>query len=220
MNGLDWNAIYLTCFGIGLVMTVVVFITGAGHMHFGHFHVGHGHAGGHAALRATGRGAGGRGAQVSPINGFTGMAFLCWFGGSGYLLHRHSVFVAPVIFALATLTGLAGASVLFWFLSGVLARNERTLQAADTEMVGVVGRLSSSLPVSAVGEMLFSQNGKRCSAAVRSDDGSAIERGAEVFVMRYERGVAYVRRWQEFEAGLLGTNDSRRDEKETPMREP
>jgi hypothetical protein len=30
-----------------------------------------------------------------------------------------------------------------------------------------------------------------------------MERGTEVLVMRFERGVAYVRRWEEFEDGLL-----------------
>ena len=43
----------------------------------------------------------------------------------------------------------------------------------------------------------------RWSAVVRSDDGSAIERGAEVIVMRRAKGVAYVRRWDEFAHGLL-----------------
>ena len=219
MTGFDWNVLYLTCFGIGLAMTLVVFVTGAGHLHFGHFHFGHGHGGWHGS--GHGGHVGGRGANAAPLNGFTAMAFLCWFGGSGYLLHRHSVFVAPLVFLLATLSGLAGASVLFWFMSTVLVRNERTMQTADTEMIGVVGKLSSALPVGAVGEMLFSQNGIRRSAPVRSEDGSAMERGAEVFVMRYHRGVAYVRRWQDFEAGLLGTSaDSRGGEKETPMREP
>ena len=32
----------------------------------------------------------------------------------------------------------------------------------------------------------------------------SIERGAEVVVMRYQRGVGYVRRWDEFEDGLMG----------------
>jgi hypothetical protein len=67
--------------------------------------------------------------------------------------------------------------------------------------------------------MLFSQNGARRSMAVRSDNGTPIERGAEIIVMRYARGVAYVRRWDEFEGGLL-RDDNRPTEQESPMREP
>jgi hypothetical protein len=55
--------------------------------------------------------------------------------------------------------------------------------------------------------MLYSQNGARRSASVRADDGEPIERGAEVIVMRYARGIAYVRRWDEFEHGLLSSDE-------------
>jgi hypothetical protein len=60
-----------------------------------------------------------------------------------------------------------------------------------------------AVPRHGVGEILYSQNGARRSASVRSDDGEAIERGAEVIVMRYARGIAYVKRWDEFEHGLM-----------------
>jgi hypothetical protein len=33
--------------------------------------------------------------------------------------------------------------------------------------------------------------------AARSEDGTEIQRGAEVIVTRYENGIAYVRRWEE-----------------------
>ncbi len=190
MGAWDWNAIYLTCFGIGLVLTFATFFLGGLHLHIGHLHVG-----GHGA--AKGRG------NLSPLNGFTLMAFLCWFGGAGYLLHRGNVFGVVAVLLLAVLSGLSGAALVFWFLAGVLMPGERTLEAVDTEMTGVIGTLSGAVPRHGVGEMLYSQNGARRSASVRADDGEAIERGAEVIVMRYERGIAYVRRWDEFEHGLL-----------------
>jgi len=40
--------------------------------------------------------------------------------------------------------------------------------------------------------------GVRRGAGARSDDGKAIEKGAEVVIERYEKGIAYVRRWEEF----------------------
>jgi len=192
--GWDWNAIYLTCFGIGLVLSLAVFFLGGLHMHV---HVGHFHVGTHA-------GAGGQAGGMSPINGFTLMAFLCWFGGTGYLLHHANVFGAALVLLFSGISGLGGASLVFWFLVCVLMPAEKTLEVADTEMTGVIGKLSCALPAKGVGEILYSQNGSRRSASVRSDDGMAMERGAEVIVMRYAKGIAYVRRWDEFEHGLMG----------------
>ncbi|HXS14382.1 MAG TPA: hypothetical protein VN734_16915 [Acidobacteriaceae bacterium] len=200
----DWEAIYLTCFVVGLVLSLLAFFSGFGHLHFGHFrlHAGHHHGG--AVHRGASLSAGvHHAAQMSPLNGFTVVAFLCWFGGTGYLLHHGSVFSNALVLLLSALSGLAGASVVFLFLSRVLLAKEKTLEAADTDIVGVVGKLSGGIPINGAGEMLYSQNGSRWSAVVRSEDGSAIERGAEVIVMRHAKGVAYVQRWDEFAHGLL-----------------
>jgi membrane protein implicated in regulation of membrane protease activity len=208
---LDWNAIYLTCFGVGLVLSVLAFVSGFGHLHFGHvrMHFGH-HAGAHhgAGLRSGAHHA----AQMSPVNGFTIVAFLCWFGGTGYLLHHGSFFSNAVVLLLSAVSGLAGASVVFWFLSKVLMGREKTLEPADTDIIGMVGKLSGGIPQGGAGEMLYSQNGARWSAVVRAEDGQPIERGAEVIVMRRAHGVAYVRPWDEFAHGLLGNEPARNAE--------
>jgi hypothetical protein len=208
----DWEAIYLTCFGVGLVLSLLAFLSGFGHLHFGHIrmHVGH-HVGGahHGTALKTGAH---HAAQMSPLNGFTVVAFLCWFGGTGYLLHHGSVLSNMLVLLLSAISGVAGASVVFWFLSRVLLAREKPLEPSDTDIVGMVGKLSGGIPKNGVGEMLYSQNGARWSAVVRSDDGSAIDRGAEVIVMRRAKGVAYVRRWEEFEHGLLGSEPARNAE--------
>ena len=199
----DWETVYLTCFGVGLVLSLLAFFSGFGHLHFGHIrlHVGHHHVGGHhgASLRVGARHA----AHMSPLNGFTIVAFLCWFGGTGYLLHHGSVFSNALVLLFSAVSGLAGAALVFWFLSRVLLAKEKTLEPSDTDIVGIVGKLSGGIPSGGCGEMLYSQNGARWSAVARSEDGSAIERGAEVIVMRRAKGVAYVRRWDEFAHGLL-----------------
>jgi hypothetical protein len=65
-------------------------------------------------------------------------------------------------------------------------------------MTGVLGRVSSAIRAEAgIGEIIFSQAGARRSAAARTEDGSGIERGAEVIVVRYEHGIAHVRRWED-----------------------
>lgn len=199
----DWEAIYLTCFVVGLVMSLLAFFSGFGHLHIGHFRLHAGHHGGAVHRGASLSGGVHHAAQMSPLNGFTVVAFLCWFGGTGYLLHHGSLFSNTLVLLLSVLSGLAGSAVVFWFLSRVLLAKEKTLEAADTDIVGVVGKLSGGIPNGGVGEMLYSQNGARWSAVVRSEDGTPIERGAEVIVMRRSKGVAYVRRWDEFAHGLL-----------------
>ncbi|HEY5331178.1 MAG TPA: hypothetical protein VIJ79_14950 [Acidobacteriaceae bacterium] len=201
----DWNSIYLTCFGVGLVLSVLVFVTGFGHFHIGHIHFGHGHG---LSSKAT--------HMTSPFNGFTLMAFLCWFGGTGYLLHRYSIFIAPLVLGFSLLSGLGAAGFVFWFMARVLLPMEKTLEPSDTDMTGVIGRLSGGIPVKGMGEIIFSQNGSRRAVAVRSDDGTPIERGTEVVVMRYQRGIAYVRRWDSFEHGLM----SDESEEQPRMRDP
>jgi hypothetical protein len=194
---------------VGLALSALAFLSGFGHLHLGHLHLRH--HGGLAHKAAAVRAGAHHAAQMSPVNGFTVVAFLCWFGGTGYLLHEGNLFSNALVLLFSAISGLAGGSLVFWFLSRVLMARERTLEPADTEMTGVVGRLSGAIPAGGVGEILYSQNGARRSAPVRSDDGSAMERGAEVIVMRHTRGVAHVRRWDEFEHGLLA-EPARREE--------
>jgi len=188
-----WEGFYLFCFAMGLAFTVLSCVGMSSHMGFGHWghvhvHAGHGH---------TGHG-------VSPVNGFTVAAFLCWFGGCGYLLHRFAGLLTPLVLVASLGAGFAGASLLFWFLVKVLLPRERELTPADTDMVGVLARVTGTIRErsagdAGTGEIQYSQNGARCFAVARSEDGMAIPREVEVVVMRYEQGIAWVRRWDELE---------------------
>ena len=87
---------------------------------------------------------------------------------------------------------------MFLFLTRVLISPDENMDAADYEMVGVLGR--TSLPIresGGTGEIIYSQAGTRRTCGARSENGTAIEKGAEVVVTRYEKGLAYVRRWEE-----------------------
>jgi hypothetical protein len=79
----------------------------------------------------------------------------------------------------------------------VLLPHERELTADETAVVGAVGRVSSAIRAGGTGEMVYEQLGAVRSAPARSEDGTAIARQEEVFVVRYERGIAYVRRWED-----------------------
>jgi membrane protein implicated in regulation of membrane protease activity len=180
-------SLYFVLFASGLSLSVLSAVSGFGHLHIGHFHRG-----------THGTHAGRFGRALSGINGFTILAFLTWFGGAGYLLERYSAFVAPLIFAIALVFGVVGATLVWAVLFKLLLPRERILTSEETSMTGVLGRVSGPIRAgSGVGEIIFSQCGARKSAAARSEDGSPIERGAEVIVVRYEHGIAHVRRWED-----------------------
>jgi membrane protein implicated in regulation of membrane protease activity len=189
---MSWETFYFFCFCVGFLGSLFSFLAGSTHLHL-HLPKGfHPH---------TGHGAGGKGSQASPVNFGTVAAFLAWFGGAGYLLSRYSTLWALVALGLASLSGLIGAALVFWFLFKVLLKHDRDLDPADYEMVGVLGRLSSFVRENGTGEMIFSQNGVRRAASARSEDGRPMDKGAEVVVTRYERGIAYVRLWEEISEG-------------------
>jgi membrane protein implicated in regulation of membrane protease activity len=131
------------------------------------------------------------------------MIFLCWFGAAGYLLTRHGSFVAMVVLVLAGICGVAGGAIVFFFLAKVMLPHEHELTADETEVVGVVGRVSAPIRAGGTGEIVYEQMGERCSAPARSEDGVPIQKQEEVYVIRYEKGVAYVRRWED----LLSASD-------------
>ena len=86
---------------------------------------------------------------------------------------------------------------MFLFLAKVMLPHERELTADETAVAGVVGVVSSPIRADGVGEIIYEQMGARRSAPARSEDGVAIPKQEEVFVVRYEKGVAWVRRWED-----------------------
>jgi hypothetical protein len=207
---MNWETFYLICFLAGLLLSVLSLLGGMGHFgghvhlphvpHAGHIpHVPHGVAGFSHPVHSGGSGAE-SGANVPWWNAFSIMIFLCWFGAAGYLLTRYGGFVAGLVLVLAGICGIAGGAILFLFLAKVMLPHERELTADDTPVVGVVGRVTSPIRTGGTGEIVYQQMGAVMSAAARSDNGDAIEREEEVYVIRYERGIAYVRRWEDAES--------------------
>jgi membrane protein implicated in regulation of membrane protease activity len=190
---MTWETFYFFCFCVGFLCSLISFLAGSSHLHMHLPRGSHGHPG-HPGAR-------GKGSQTSPINFGTIAAFLAWFGGTGYLLSRYSSIWALLALAVAFISGLGGAAAVFWFLVKVLLKHDRDLDPADFEMVGVLGRLSSVIRENGIGEIIFSQDGTRRAASARSEDGRPIARGVEVVVTRYERGIAYVRPWEEMSEG-------------------
>lgn len=190
---MTWADFYLVCFVVGFFLSVLMFLGGGLHLHSPHVHFhAHGHVPGHAAPTH-----GGRVSQISPFNLITLTAFLAWFGGTGFLLTRHSAIWFWAALGISMVSGTGGAAIIYVFLSRVLTHPDEALDPADYEMVGVLGRLSMPIRKGGTGELIYSQAGTRRVCGARAEDGSAIAKTTEVVVTRYERGIAYVRPWSE-----------------------
>ena len=199
---MSWSDFYFICFLVGFGLSALSFLAGSLHLPHFHFHHGVGSThgiGGRMGVRVgrvgtVGR-AGGARATIPYFNFGTLAGFLAWFGGTGYVLtHYYRVWFLLTLM-IASLSGLGGAAVIFWFLAKVLMKGDVPLDPADYDMVGVLGHLSISIRRGGTGELIYSQEGTRRCTGARSEDGSAIAKGTEVMVTRYEKGIAYVKPW-------------------------
>jgi len=218
---MTWADFYLICFAVGFFFSLLSFLAGGLHWrlhlpHFSHTHMAPPQAGaGHGTLSASPSTASPADAgktvvhhqtgHISPFNFVSVTAFLAWFGGTGYLLTRFSGVWFITGLSLAVCSGLVGGAIVFLFLSRVLISQEESMDPADYEMTGVLGRVSVPIREKGTGEIIYSQAGTRRTCGARDEDGNAIAKGTEVVVTRYEKGIAYVRLWTE----LSGEEDSR-----------
>lgn len=203
---MTWEIFYLVCFVVGFAFSALSFLTGV--LHLPHFfaHWPHGTAHGlpHVHLPQPGHGGAGNapshaafGSQISALNLPTIMVFLAWFGATGYLLTHYSRIWGVLGLLFSVLVGVVGAAIVFSFMAKVLVRSDENLDPAEYVMLGTLGRLTVGIREGGTGEIVYAQGGTRKSAAARSEDGRPIDRGVEVVVTRYDKGIAYVRRWDE-----------------------
>jgi membrane protein implicated in regulation of membrane protease activity len=180
---MNWESFYLGVFVFGLVLTLFSLFVGHVHLpihlpHAFHFHGGGGH--------------------VGPINTTTIVVFFTWFGATGYLVtHYHSA-AAGLALTAAIIAGFIGAALMYVSVIRTFMAHEHALREEDFDMTGVLGRIS--MPIreqGGTGELIYSQQGTRRSCGARSEDGTRVERGTEVVVMRYDKGIAWVRPWDD-----------------------
>lgn len=207
---MSWESFYLICFLVGLGLSALSLLAGIGKIHLSsRWHIPgssaqHGPSGVH--VHTGGGRIAARGARVSFFNFSSMMAFLAWFGGTGYLLTRYSSLWVVLAFGVAMASGLVAAGVVSLFLIKVLLAHDSSLDPADFDLVGVLGNVNVGIRPGGTGEIIFSQAGSRHVVGARSDDGSGIAKGTEVVVTRYDKGIAYVRGWEEM-AGEGGSSE-------------
>ena len=197
---MTWANFYLFCFLIGFALSLLAFLAGAVHLQLPaklHIHLPaqalHGKA--IAGLRGGHAQAGG---GISWLNASTILAFLAWFGGTGYILTRNSHLVAALSLLVSSAVGLVGGWIVFAFMVRVVRISERQMHDWDYRLEGSVGTLSSAIRENGVGEITFERNGAIKSASARTENGKPLPKGAEVVISRFENGIAFVERWEDF----------------------
>jgi membrane protein implicated in regulation of membrane protease activity len=199
---MSWSDFYLLCFLVGFSLSVLSFLAGAVHIHLPFkmhlpFHGGH-HAGGAHHTGSGARSGASHSSEISWFNASTIMAFLAWFGGAGYILTKHAYLAGIAALLVAIAAGLIGAWTVYRFMSRLMEDTRFHMNDWDYRLEGAVGVVSMTIREKQTGEVIFEQNGVRKSVGARSEDGRAIEKGSEVAIGRYEKGIAYVRKWEEF----------------------
>lgn len=203
---------YLFCFAVGFLFVVASLLLGFSHevLHI----PGLGGDGGfdHGALDGGGHGAGGTedgsasghgiyhhgGEGLSPFNVTTITAFVAWFGGVGYVVRVYGGAVAAFSLGIAVIAGLVGGGIIFYLMAKVLLPGQRFLDEGEFRIEGTVAHVSIPVVRDEIGEIVYTMGGTRRSDGAKSADGSRIERGTEVVVVKYEKGIAYVEPWSSY----------------------
>ncbi len=171
--------------------------------HAGHgvaSHASAGHTGHAAASRGVAHAAGGPasalpgwlatafGWTLSWLSPLTLAAAALWFGGAG-LLAENVLAGGLVAVILAIAAALGGAALVRAAMSAFLRAGTAPLHA---DAVGALGTINAPIRADAAGEVIYTLEGLRRSAAARSIDGRALPRGTAVVIVRRERGIAWV----------------------------
>jgi len=173
--------LFLVCFLVGVGISALSLIAGAGHVHGLHgFHFHHG--GGF--LNRAGSGVLGHLFNFAAIT-----MFITWFGAVGLLLEEMTKLAALAIIVVACGAGGVGAATISRVIA-TLRAHERPLEPIS--LVGTIGKLTIPIRKGGTGEVVYTIEGTRRCSGARSDDGRAIGRDAEVVITKYDKGIAYV----------------------------
>lgn len=193
MSALFGN-IFLGCFIVGFILTAGSFLfgmdsdSGGDMLGDGADGGGVGDAAGGDLTDASGHG---RGLPLLNFNSFA--IFLTWFGAVGFILNTETHVNPFISLGVAVAVGLVGAAVVSAFVNKFLMKGDNTMRASDYYLPGTLCRVTSSIRQGGAGEIVYVQGGTRKTAGARSDENATHPFGQEVVIVRYEKGLAYVR---------------------------
>lgn len=177
---MDAFSIYLVCFGVGLLFTLVSAL-GA--------HVFGGHGDGTHAGDAQGHAEAGGGAHdmpgFAPLSPTTIATFVTAFGGFGMVLSKFGPTSSPWVSApVAAIGAFAVAAAVFLLFRAIFLRTQGSSEGRVAELIGSVATVITPISADGVGEIAYVQGGTRYSAPARSEGGATFVSGATVKIQR------------------------------------
>ncbi len=185
---MDLFIIYLICFGVGLLFTIVSAFFA--HSFGGHdLPADHGGAGGHAEA--------GFGTDDMPgfaaVSPTTIASFITAFGGFGMIFSKIEVTRNPWINApLSVLAGLVVAGGVFWLFRTVFRKTQSSSEGKVAGLIGVVATVITPVPENGVGEIAYIQGGTRYTAPARAEHGKPLPGGSSARITRVVGSQFYV----------------------------
>lgn len=186
---------YLVAFFLGLGYALVsgmVNLIAGGHGGTDGHDIGAGHdAGGHDLQDG---GESGDGAiHFSPVSPVTISMFAATFGGVGLITSRVLHMPGLVSLPVATVSGLAVATAVFYLFFTVFRVTQGSSEARVSDLCGVEAEVITSIPAEGLGEIAYVRKGTRYTAPARSDDRKAYPANSTVIVSRVVAGTFCVK---------------------------
>ena len=171
--------IYVVCFAVGLVFTIISAV--GGHVFGGSDHGGDLGTGGHAEAGFDHTGMPG----MSFFSPTVIASFVTAFGGFGMVFSKigvtHSVWISA---PLALVCGLSVAGGVFVLFNKMFSQAQSSSESRVGTLVGVHATVITSIPQGGVGEIAYVQAGSRYTAPARTESGGAVPNGGTVKIHR------------------------------------
>lgn len=172
---MDLFLIYVICFGVGLLFTLLSAVMSGGG------DGGEVHADGHAD-------AGGGGHDMpgfSALSPTTIATFITAFGGFGMILARIEATKSPFVSApLAVLGAFAVAAAVLSLFRRVFSATQSSSESRTGSLVGHSATVLTPISADGVGEIAYVDGGSRYNAPARSEGGLPIASGRSVVIKR------------------------------------
>ena len=171
--------IYVVCFGVGLIFTVVSAVMG--HAFGGGAHDSDVGTGGHAEAGFDHTGMPG----MSFFSPTVIASFITAFGGFGMVFSKISVTSSGWVSApLSMVCGLSIAGGVFLMFNKLFSKTQSSSESRVATLVGVMATVITPIPQSGMGEIAYVQSGTRYTAPARTETGAAVPGGDTVKINR------------------------------------
>jgi hypothetical protein len=133
-------------------------------------------------------------AHLSPWSPFIIAVIVTCFGAGGLI--SREIFGADEYYfhvPIASVSGIGLGLATFYIVNKIFRATTASSHFSDSELVGVVGEVITTIPEKGTGEISLVAGGANVSYPARSENGTAIAAHSKVQICRVSEGTAYVK---------------------------